>query len=64
MSVSLTQNIQQQILGYQTKIEAEKLKSNLQKGYRIISVQLHKTFCRRRSVKKKFDTRGKEEKLY
>jgi len=64
VSVSLTQDIQQGILGYQMKNEAENLSSNLQKEHRIISVHLRETFCPHRSVKMKFDTRRIEEKLY
>jgi len=46
------------------KNEAEKLRYNLQKEHRIVSVYLRVTFCPRRSVKMKFGTRRKEEKLY
>jgi len=64
VSVSLTQNIQQRILGYQIKNETENLKSNVQNEHRRVSVHLHEKFCPRRRVKTKFGTRRREEKLY
>jgi len=64
VSVSLTQNIQQRILRYQIKNEAGKIRSTFQKEHRTVSVHLRETFCPPRSMKMKFGTIRRDEKLY